>query len=83
MIQSRGSKVSMKWRIREPDRMYSQTDLPRGSAFSRIQEDPRKRKEVNEGNINYLTSLKTSARNVFKEIEDRRLLSRPPRHRTS
>ncbi|GAA0160542.1 hypothetical protein LIER_17076 [Lithospermum erythrorhizon] len=70
-------------KIRAPDRAYSQTDLPRGSAFSRLQVDPRKRKEVKNGKIEYLTPLKTSAWNVFLEIEDRRLFPRPPRQKTS
>ncbi|GAA0152452.1 hypothetical protein LIER_10933 [Lithospermum erythrorhizon] len=61
-------------RIQAPNRAYSQIDLPRGSAFSRIQGDPKKRKEVKEGKIEYLTSLKTSAGNMFLEIEDRRQL---------
>ncbi|GAA0157721.1 hypothetical protein LIER_14926 [Lithospermum erythrorhizon] len=70
-------------RIRAPDKAYSRADLPRGSAFSRLQGDPRKRKEVKEGKIEYLTPLKTSAGNVFLEIEDRRLLPRPLQQKTS
>ncbi|GAA0173404.1 hypothetical protein LIER_27028 [Lithospermum erythrorhizon] len=35
-------------RIRAPDRAYSRTDLPRGSAFSRLQGDPRKRTEYHK-----------------------------------
>ncbi|GAA0156796.1 hypothetical protein LIER_14201 [Lithospermum erythrorhizon] len=70
-------------KIREPDRAYSRIDLPRGSTFSCLQVDPRKRKDIKEGKIEYLTPLKTSAGNVFLKIEDRQLLPRPPRQKTS
>ncbi|GAA0142008.1 hypothetical protein LIER_35496 [Lithospermum erythrorhizon] len=56
--------------IRVPDRAYSRVDLPRGNAFSRLQGDLRRRKEVKEGKIEYLAPLKTSAGNVFLEIQD-------------
>ncbi|GAA0168132.1 hypothetical protein LIER_22918 [Lithospermum erythrorhizon] len=69
--------------IREPEREYSRTDLQRGSVFSRLLGDPWKRKEVKEGKIENLTLLKTSTENVFLEIEDRRLLPRPPQQKAS
>ncbi|GAA0138268.1 hypothetical protein LIER_34908 [Lithospermum erythrorhizon] len=68
-------------KIRAPERANSRSDLPWGSAFSCLQNDPRKRKEAKEGRIEYLTLLKTSSRNVFLEIQDRRLLPRPPRQK--
>ncbi|GAA0183030.1 hypothetical protein LIER_30516 [Lithospermum erythrorhizon] len=55
-------------RIRAPNRAYTRTDLPRGISFSRLQGDPRKRKELKEGKIEYLTPLKTSPENLFLEI---------------
>ncbi|GAA0156865.1 hypothetical protein LIER_14254 [Lithospermum erythrorhizon] len=58
---------------------YPRADLLRGSAFSRLQGDLRKWKEVKEGRIEYLTSLKTSSGNVFLKIENKQLLPRPPR----
>ncbi|GAA0161958.1 hypothetical protein LIER_39326 [Lithospermum erythrorhizon] len=69
--------------IRAPVKAYCRADLPRGSALSRLQGDSRKSKEVKDGKIVYLTPLKISAENVFLEIEDRRLLSRPPWQKTS
>ncbi|GAA0158424.1 hypothetical protein LIER_15455 [Lithospermum erythrorhizon] len=62
--------------------VYTSGDVPRRSAFSRTQGDPRKKKEVKEGKIEYLTPLNASAGNVFMEIEDKRILSQPPRQKT-
>ncbi|GAA0144504.1 hypothetical protein LIER_04934 [Lithospermum erythrorhizon] len=69
-------------RIREPEKAYTQSDLPRGSTFSRLQNDLRKREEVKEVRIEYLTLLKTSVENVFLEIEERRMLPRPARKKS-
>ncbi|GAA0173949.1 hypothetical protein LIER_41628 [Lithospermum erythrorhizon] len=65
-------------RIGVPDRAYSRAYFPRGSDFSRLQGDSRKREEVNEGKIEYLIPMKTSIGNVFLEIEDKQLLMWPP-----
>ncbi|GAA0163858.1 hypothetical protein LIER_19629 [Lithospermum erythrorhizon] len=69
-------------RIWAPDGAYSRTDLPRGSAFTRLQGDLRKRNDLKKGKIEYLAPLNTSTGNVNLEIEDRRLLPRPPRQKT-
>ncbi|GAA0141488.1 hypothetical protein LIER_35402 [Lithospermum erythrorhizon] len=61
---------------------YSRADLPRGTAFSRLQGGPRKKKEVKEAKIEYLTPLDASAGNVFMAIEDKRMLPRPPKQKT-
>ncbi|GAA0165988.1 hypothetical protein LIER_21252 [Lithospermum erythrorhizon] len=64
-----------------PDMAYSRADLPRGSAILLLQGDPRKRREVKEGKIEYLTPLKTSTGNVFLKIKDKRLLPRTPQNK--
>ncbi|GAA0166320.1 hypothetical protein LIER_21498 [Lithospermum erythrorhizon] len=57
-----------------PRQKYALADLPRGSAFSCLQWDLRKKKEVKEWKIEYLTPLNASAGNVFIEIEDKQML---------
>ncbi|GAA0142386.1 hypothetical protein LIER_03294 [Lithospermum erythrorhizon] len=61
-------------------RIHGPTFQGEGGAFSRLEGNPKRRKEIKEGKIEYLTPLKTSGRNVFLEMEDRRLLPKPPRH---
>ncbi|GAA0168613.1 hypothetical protein LIER_23289 [Lithospermum erythrorhizon] len=64
-------------------RGYSRADLPCGNAFSQLQGDPKKKMEVNEGRIEYLTPLNASEGNVFMKIEDKKMLPRPPRQKTN
>ncbi|GAA0143569.1 hypothetical protein LIER_35766 [Lithospermum erythrorhizon] len=68
--------------IPAPDRGYSQADLPRQNAFSSLQGHMEKTKEVKKGKIEYLTPLNASTGNVLMDIEDKRMLSQPPRQKT-
>ncbi|GAA0157808.1 hypothetical protein LIER_14993 [Lithospermum erythrorhizon] len=74
-------KKSALDRIRAPDIAYSRADLPRVSAFSRLQGDTEK-EEVKGGKIEYLATPNASTRNVFVEIEDKWMLPRPSRQKT-
>ncbi|GAA0150356.1 hypothetical protein LIER_37104 [Lithospermum erythrorhizon] len=79
---SDGRNLLEKPRAKEPECPgYSRADLPRGSAFSHLKGDPKK-KEVKGEKIGYLTPLNASVGNVFLEIDDKRTLRRPPRQKT-
>ncbi|GAA0170325.1 hypothetical protein LIER_40930 [Lithospermum erythrorhizon] len=75
----RRSTLDMIW---APETGYFRADQPRGSAFSRLQRDPKKKKGVKEEKNDYLTPLNASTGNVFLKIEDKRMLPRPPRKKT-
>ncbi|GAA0164765.1 hypothetical protein LIER_20321 [Lithospermum erythrorhizon] len=68
-------------RIRAPDTRYSGADLRWSNAFSRLQNE--KKKEEKGGKIEYLTPLSASIGSIFLEIEDKRIMSRPPKQKTS
>ncbi|GAA0173076.1 hypothetical protein LIER_26769 [Lithospermum erythrorhizon] len=83
MEEDRRMSPKPKWRsaldrIRRPDRGYSRADLPLSSAFSHLQ-DEQKKKVAKEGEIEYLTPLSASIGNIFMDVEDKRILPRPPK----
>ncbi|GAA0164754.1 hypothetical protein LIER_20312 [Lithospermum erythrorhizon] len=69
--------------IRALDRGYFRADLPRGSAFCRLQDE--QQKESKGGVIEYLTPppFSASVGSIFLESEDWRMLPRPPKQKTS
>ncbi|GAA0168947.1 hypothetical protein LIER_23532 [Lithospermum erythrorhizon] len=73
-------------RIRVPDRGYSRANLPRGSAFSCLQGDPKREKEMKEGKIEYQTlstpeqrmcSWRSRISGCFRDLPSRR----PPKQK--
>ncbi|GAA0163106.1 hypothetical protein LIER_19058 [Lithospermum erythrorhizon] len=61
-LRSPNPKRSAVDNIRAPDRGYSKANLPRVSAFSHLQGVAKKKREVWEGTIEYLTHLNASMR---------------------